>query len=149
MENTAGLKETILNSRKKADAAMQAIRTADPLTREFFGEKIRDFVLAKYMLSPGEDLPENFNALAELSLSRSMKISPELVKEFDLAKSCDGVSSAMAKKVLLFLNIQKQLQIELPAKGTATLKTLDELADLAWNEMITSPVWQQKIRENS
>lgn len=145
MENGNDIKTRILESRKKAAAAMEAVLTADPLEKDFFKEKLRDFVLAKFMLTPGEDLPEDFSALAEYSLSKSMKISPELVKEFDLAKSCDGVSSAMAKKVLLFLAIQKQLQIELPAKGTAKLKTLDELADLAWTKMQASPAWKEKI----
>ena len=124
---------------------MAEIKSAVPLTKELFARKMRDFVLHKYMLSPQMNLPENFSALTELSLSRSMKISPELVKEFDLAKSCDGASSAMAKKVLLFMAIQRELSIELPAMASARIKTIGELSDLAWNEMLVSDVWRDRL----
>ena len=73
------------------------------------------------------------------------RISPELVKEFDLAKSCDGASSAMAKKVLLFMAVQRELGIELPARESARIKTLDDLSGLAWEEMRKSPAWQAKL----
>lgn len=139
------IKQILLSSKQLAQEQIDRLYGSDRITFAFLNECMTACIQAKFMLEPEECEGVDFQKLSELSLSKSMKISPELVKEFDMAKSCDGVSSAMAKKVLLFLSIQKQLQIELPAKGTATLKTLDELADLAWNEMIVSPVWQQKI----
>ena len=95
------------------------------------------------------ELPENFSALTELSLSNSMKISPELVKEFDLAKSCDGASSAMVKKVLLFMAIQRELGIELPAMASARITTVRALAELAWNEMRAAPQWEGRLEQRS
>jgi len=128
---------------------MAAIHAQVTLTHEFFQKKLRDFVLHKYLLKEEDLTSDDFSEITELSLSRSMKISPELVKEFDLAKSCDGVSSAMAKKVLLFMAIQRELGIELPPRETARLKTLDELADLAWNIVKTAPQWEKKIATGS
>lgn len=145
MAGTDSIKELILSSKRIAAADMAEIKAAQPLTKDFFSRKLRDFVLHKYMLSPEMELPENFSALTELSLSRSMKISPELVKEFDLAKSCDGASSAMAKKVLLFMAIQRELGIQLPAMASARITTIQGLAELAWEEMLSAPAWEGRL----
>lgn len=146
MSRNEEVKALILSSKKVSAADMAEIKSAAPLTREHFARKLRDFVLHRYLLSPeDETLPEDFNTLTELSLSQSMKISPELVKEFDLAKSCDGATSAMAKKVLLFMTIQRELGIELPAAETARLKSLPQLADLAWNEMLRAERWAGRL----
>ena len=145
MADADSIKELILTSKRVAAEDMAAIRSQQVLTKAFFSRKLRDFVLHKYMLSPEMELPENFSALTELSLSRSMKISPELVKEFDLAKSCDGASSAMAKKVLLFLAIQRELGILLPAMASARITTIQGLADLAWEEMLASEAWEGRL----
>ena len=145
MADADSIKELILTSKRVAAEDMAAIRSQQVLKKAFFSRKLRDFVLHKYMLSPEMELPENFSALTELSLSRSMKISPELVKEFDLAKSCDGASSAMAKKVLLFLAIQRELGILLPAMASARITTIQGLADLAWEEMLASEAWEGRL----
>lgn len=145
MSTAEEVKELILSSKRAAAADMAQIKGAAPLEKEFFAEKLRDFVLHRYMLPPEQELPEDFNELTELSLSQSMKVSPELVREFDLAKSCDGATSAMAKKVLLFMTVQRELGIELPAMETARIKSLRQLADLAWDQMAVSHLWRDRI----
>ena len=75
---------------------------------------------------------DNFTELTQISMSKSMKVSKELVEEFDLAKSCDGVSSLMAKKVLLFMAIQRLLGISLPADKIAEADTLRDISDAVW-----------------
>ena len=145
MVDIQSIKKMILGSRRFAEEDMAAIKAQMPLTKEFFSCKIRDYVLHKYLLFTEMELPEDFTALTELSLSRSMKISQELVKQFDLAASCDGATSAMAKKVLLFMAIQKELSIQLPAMASARITTLQSLADLAWNEMLSSPEWKNRL----
>ena len=121
MNSADTIKKLILSSKKAAAEDMAAICSQSLLTKSFFSEKLRGFVLHKFMLKEEELTSDDFNAITELSLSKSMKISPELVKEFDLAKSCDGVSSAMAKKVLLFMAIQRELGIQLPAMASARI----------------------------
>lgn len=142
------IREFLLRSHKEADRHMQAILTADPLEEEFFHQELSRFILAKYLLTE-EDRPENdsFEELTEISLSKSMKVSPELVKQFDTAQSCDGATSAMAKKVLLFMAIQKSLHIELPAGESARVKTLQDVCDLTWRTVKADPSWQEKLAQ--
>ena len=145
MQDHALIREVLLRSRKAAQEHMDQIKGAAPLTRGLLREELSRYILSKYMLDGVDCGTENFNALTELSLSRSMKVSKELVKEFDLAKSCDGATSAMAKKVLLFLNIQRELGLEIPAEESAKDITLTQLADLIWEVMKTNANWKNRL----
>lgn len=146
MASRAEIRALLLRARKMADVHMSAIRAAQPLRYEFLHEQLYQYVLAKFLLTD-EDRPEDgsFDALVELSLSKSMQVSPELVAQFDTAKSCDGATSAMAKKVLLFLAIQRALDIELPALESARVKTMDGLAAMVWNTLAGEPEWRKRM----
>ena len=146
MTSRAQIRSLLLRSRREADGHMEAIRTQVPLTKDFFCSHLRQYVLAKYLLTEEEAaLTGSFDGLVELSLSKSMQISPELVAQFDTARSCDGTTSAMAKKVLLFMAIQRALEVELPAQASARVKTLDDLAALAWDTLVQAPGWQDRL----
>ena len=136
MNELKAIHDLLKNQKNTAAAYMEVIRNAEPLTYELFHKNLRGFVLTKYMLDENDFTEESsFDDLVEISLAKTMKIDKSLVEEFDTAQSCDGATSAMAKKVLLFMAIQKELNIELPAGPTARLKKLDDLIDLAWESM--------------
>ena len=113
-------KALILAARAAAASHAEAIRTAPELTRELVRREVRGYILAKFHLTEADCVTESFPELAAISLSKSMRLSPELVKEFDLAHSCDGVTSQTAKMVLLFLALQRDL-------GTALIYYLSTL----------------------
>ena len=110
-------------------------------------QQLTQYVLTKYLLTQ-EDLltTDSFDGLTELSLSKSMQVSPELVKEFDTAQSCDGATSAMAKKVLLFRAIERALGIQLPAMRSARLKSMEDFAQMLWDTLKESPDWSERMR---
>ena len=56
--------------------------------------------------------------------------------------------SAMAKKVLLFMTIQRELGIQLPAMASARIRTISDLAELAWNEMRSAEVWKGRLEKD-
>lgn len=126
------IKERLLRSRRDAAAELEAIKAASPLTEHDVMEHIRAYVLDKYLLDADTPLSANFGKLTELSLSRSSQISPELVKEFDTAQSCDGATSAMAKKVLLARSIEKGLDVQLDAPALAKIETLGDFCEVVW-----------------
>ena len=140
MENDNQIKKMILSSKKAAAGDIQEIKNAEVITKDLFFEKMRSYVLHKFLLTEEScGYSDDFNELAEISLSNSMKISKELVKEFDLAKSCDGGTSVMAKKVLLFLAIQREFDIVIPAMESASTKSLNGIIELIWNEVKKGP----------
>jgi hypothetical protein len=128
-------KTLITQSRQRAAEHMGRIKNAPALTFELLHRELSAFILCKFLLNEDGEDTANFDELAKLSLSRSMKVSKELVEQFDLAKSCDGVSSVMAKKVLLFMAIQKELGIILPAEQTASAETLRDISVMVWNAL--------------
>lgn len=144
----AEVRRLLLRARREADACISAITTADPLRYDFLHEQLYRYVLAKFLLTDGDrPADDSFHALVETSLSRSMGISPDLVKEFDTARSCDGATSAMAKKVLLFMAIQQALHIELPARESAQIKTMGDLSALVWETLGLDPQWSAKLEQ--
>ena len=128
-------KALILAARAAAAAHIEAIRTAPALTRELVHREVTGYILAKFHLTEADCSTDDFRELAALSLSKSMRLSPELVKEFDLARSCDGVTSQTAKMVLLFMALQRDLGIEFEPMSTARAETLSDVGDLVWEQL--------------
>ncbi len=148
MKDHTAVRNLLLRSRREAEQHMEIIRSADPLTYEVLHEELYRFVLIKFLLQD-EDRPEDdsFPELAERSLAKSMKVSPALVEEFDAAASCDGATSVMAKKVLLFMAIQRALDIELPALESARVKTMHDLSRMIWNTLKASPGHASRLKD--
>lgn len=146
MEDFLDLRGLLIQSRKAADSHLRAIREAPSLSYRLLERELTAYVLAKYLLKP-EDLAEgiSFNDLTDLSLSKSMQVSPELVKEFDTAQSCDGATSAMAKKVLLFRSIERGLELQLPAARSARLKSMQDFVDMVWDTLQENPAWAPQM----
>ena len=144
MENRSEIRRRLLRARKAAKTHMDAICGTSPLTYPLLKQELRQFILAKFLL---DEIPEgaSFDALVEKSLSHSMKIDPSLVTEFDTAKSCDGATSAMAKKVLLFMTMERELGLQLPALETARVKTLEDISQMVYKTMQNTPAWQSRI----
>ena len=147
MTDRAAIRRLLLRSRQAADGHMNAIREAEPLTYALVRWEITQYVLDKFLLT-GEDLAEtdSFDGLTERSLARSMQVSPELVKEFDTAQSCDGATSAMAKKVLLFRSIERALEIEIPAMRSARLRSMEDFSEMIWDALGDSPRWKDRMK---
>lgn len=139
------MRQMLLEAGKKADAQIDAIYAARPLTVSLLRECLTDYVLAKFLLTREESAGCGFQKLADLSLAKSMKISVELVHEFDIAKSCTGTSSAMVKKALLYNSVQTKLNIELPAEKTPYIQDFGQLADLVWDSMRRSEFWRGRL----
>lgn len=123
----------------RADEEMAALKSACPLTKEWFTHCMQGYILDKFLLERDELKSERFNDIAEQSIAKSAGVDKSLVKEFDQARSCSGTSSVMAKKVLLFLKIQRELGILLPADRSAAVGTLTDLTDLIWEEVLKTP----------
>lgn len=146
MGSREDIRQLLMRSKKAADIYMSAVRDASPLRYDFLREQLNRYVLAKFLLTEADCAEaKTFDALVEASLSKSMKVSPELVAQFDTAQSCDGATSAMAKKILLLMSIQRALKIELPATESARIKTIEDLSLLVWNTLAQQPEWRKRM----
>ena len=138
-------RQALLRAKESSQREIDAIYAAQPLRLELLRERLTDFVLAKFLLTREEAEGVDFQKLSQLSLAKSMKISKELVKEFDMAQGCAGTSSEIAKKTLLFLALQKQLKLELPARALPRIHSFQELAELVLEAMRASEFWRDRL----
>lgn len=144
-QNRRNARELLLRAKEESARCCREIEAARPLEREYLYRRLREYVLSRFLLEPDEAGSEELDELARRSLAQSMRISPDLAREFDTARSCSSASSAMVKKVLLLLAIQRDLRVELPAEGSASPRTLRDLADFVWAAMARSPDWRGRM----
>ncbi len=133
--NRNDIREIILSARKAATAHADNIKNANPLTKEIAEKEIFGYLKAKFHLKDEDCTTDDFAELTEISLAKSMEISPALVEEFDLARSCDGTSSKTAKMVLFFMALQKEFNIEFEPMETVMAKTVYDIGDLVYKEL--------------
>ncbi len=138
-------RQALLRAKEASQKEIDAIYDTLPLRADFLCERLTDFVLAKFMLTREETEGVDFQKLSQLSLARSMKISKELVKEFDMAQGCAGTSSEIAKKTLLFMALQKQLRLELPARALPRIHSFPELTALVIGAMRETEFWRPRL----
>jgi len=131
--------QQLLAARSAAQEHLSALKAIPVPDRGTVRTHIRSYVFLRFMLVEEEHPSATFQELAELSIARTAKIAPELVKKLDTTKDCAGSTSVMAKKVLLLRGIEKALDITLPAMPAARIATLDELGDLVWEALIGLP----------
>ena len=145
--NRRAIRERILNSRKQAERAAAELHAAEHISKDILHECLMDYVLSKFSLSRDQCNTESFNEITELSIEKSLEISKELLQDFEAAKSCDGVTTAIAKKTLLFLAIERDFEVELSAIATARIVNMGDFTEVVWSAMKNAPAWREKLRE--
>ena len=80
---------------------------------------LKRYLQCKFMLEEQECVSDCIDELSKASIAKSLRLSKELLKEVDIATSCEGATSATIKKVLFFMAVQRELGIRLPADGIA------------------------------
>ena len=148
MKDAEKILEVLRNSRLRSKEQIDRLYAEEKIPFALLNECMTEYILAKFMLERDECEGVDFQKLSELSLSKTMRISPELVKEFDTARSCAGATSAIAKKTLLYMAIQKALKIELAAEKTPKVHTFEEFSGLVRDAMKESEYWQPKMQED-
>lgn len=146
MDERDRVRELLKASRTAAAEQMAALKACGHLDYPTADRCLRAYILSKYLLTE-DDLPEGelFADIIQVSLSKSLGISRELVQEFDRARTCDGTTSAMAKKILLILSIQRELGIILDETACARIGTLGDFTRLIFDTMCVTEPWREKI----
>jgi len=119
----------LTNARQRAAREAEILRSEPDPTCEFIYEHLRKYILAKLLLTE-ESEESGLMDLIEKSLASSMKLDKKILKELDSARTCDNMSSASTKKVMLLFAIRKDLKINPDAAELTTRATLAELAEL-------------------
>ena len=129
-EERKRVRETLLKYTKAAAWEAACIRDRGMADYGYLRAHLRGYIFNKYMMPEGECRSDRIAALTEASLARMMKVTPELAKQLDTARSCAGATSATVKKALLFQAMERELQIVLPADRAVAAGDVSALARL-------------------
>lgn len=93
------------------------------------------YILCKYsLLGDCEDIYD-LNTLAEMSVAKTIRLTKTDAFKADSSASCEGTTSAMNKKVLLLMALQKELGISFPREITADLTDTKKISDAVYQQM--------------
>ena len=138
------IREVLLKYTKAAAWEARCIRERGEADFGYLRAHLRGYILGKYMLPEGECRSDRIAALTEASLARMMKVTPELAKVLDTARSCAGATSATVKKALLLQAMERELEISLPAAEAVAAKDVTALATV-----VMRALWQRSALKAS
>lgn len=113
----AGEESERLTARMKAAGA-------DP---EALYPPVRSYLCLKFMLDEAEAEGDNITALAARSIEQIAGLRKDGLVFADHSGTCAAVSSAVTKKILLLIALQKALGIRFPRDRTAEIDSIPRL----------------------
>ncbi len=129
------VKQLLLDSKVKAKEEAHLLQNRECLSLKYVEAHVRKYIYYKYLLTEEDACTDDINELAELSLSKSVKLDRSIVENIERNSTCNSASSATMKKVLLYMAIQKDLNIKLDAKKTALIQYIADLSALIFEEL--------------
>ena len=118
---------------QKSVEYMKKMQSLSYPTWETLHEDLYGFILSKYILLGDVTDVYNLTELAELSVAKTIRMTKEESRQLDGAHSCEGTTSAMNKKVLLLMALQKGLGIKFLPDTTADLTDTRQIAQEVWH----------------
>lgn len=112
----------------KANEQLILIKSHTNQNYEFVHTCIKNYVNYKFMLDNDECPSEVILELSEHSIAKAAKLSRDELALVEVSSGCTDVSTAVTKKVLMLLGIQKTLNIKFPTETTAYIDTISDLA---------------------
>lgn len=129
------IKNHLISHREHAQHQIDYIKAHRHMEEDELHTYIYDYVLYKYNLFGEVADVYVLDDLAELSVAKAIKLSKEQAIAYDNKASCDGATSAMNKKVLLLMAIQKELNIKFPLDEVVQIKDTKKLASVVYRQL--------------
>lgn len=133
MEREIILKK-ILASKSESDIILQDALQLKRMSREDLSLMIRTFLAKKFPLERIPDETERIYDLAEESLSLILKKDASEINE--LQSGCSGATSAMAKKVLFFIALQRALNIKFAEEAAVDIRTVGSMTEFCYQALL-------------
>ena len=124
------VREAIQKYTKAAAWEARCIRDSGVTDYGYLRAHLRGYIFSKYVMPENECRSDRISVLTEASLARMMKVTPELAKQLDTARSCAGATSATVKKALLFQAMERDFGVCLPAAQAVAARDVSALARL-------------------
>lgn len=100
----------------------------------FMERKFREFMKIKLMLDE-EEVSDNITLMAQISVAKALNIPVTMLPGVDVPGQCGGVTAVLSKRIQLFLDVQKSLDIQIEPKLTPGIQTIHDLAEIVEREL--------------
>lgn len=131
----SSVKKRVLEYKRAANEQIEMIKSKPDICPEELYEHLFIYVKRKYLLDDEDCASDVFSELIDTSIAKSQRIAKNLVTDTDTPAGCDGTSSAVTKKVLLLMAVQKELGIKFPPEKSPSIKTIRDLALITYSLM--------------
>lgn len=113
----------------QANTELEKIRSAPDMGREKMAEVLRRYAARRLMLDASE-VSDNITKMVRIHVSKTMHIPEEELKNMDKPGMCGSAPAVLSLRILMFLAVQEQLGVKLPAQKTPDIQTVQDLAEL-------------------
>ena len=121
--------EQLAKVNRQANAILAGIRKQTNIDAKFIEEQLKKFIRIKLMLTENE-VSDNITLMVQISIAKSLNVKVTELPGIDKPGQCGNASAVLAKRIQLFLAVQKGLNVSIPAKKTPVIKTVHDLTSV-------------------
>lgn len=124
-----------MKGRASAQQCVDALRNTKPLSREVFDRLFKKYMCSKFMLEPEEAATDDFYELCQISADKAANLPKGALDASELASKCGGATTAMNKKVLFLLAVNREFGIKITAEESVGIQLFSELQQLVFDKL--------------
>ncbi len=130
------IKEKILQQKKDSELYIKMIREGrKSLSRDVFGHLFLQYMCAKFLLDPQEIVTDNFYEICQISAEKAAKRPHGELDAAESASKCGGATTAMNKKILFLLAVNREYDINITAEDSVQIDTFTQLCDCVYQKL--------------
>lgn len=129
------LKEELLRAKGRAAGFAAALSEGNAMDRAQFDGLFRAYLCAKFMLEPAEIQTDDFYAICQLSAEKAARFPKGALDAAELASKCGGATTAMNKKVLFLMALNRELGAAISPEEGAAVDRLSQLTELVYGRL--------------
>lgn len=121
--------------KESASEYADSILKEKDLTYEWFSGLFTSYLCSKFMLTPEEIITDDFYEICKLSAEKASHLPKGLLDASELASKCGGATTAMNKKILFLLAVNREYGIEIVAEESVQIETFSGLKALIFAKL--------------
>ena len=129
------IKNKLLQKKESAAVCVDQILQHKDLSYELFEEYFTEYLCNKFLLEKNEIDTDDFYRICEYSVEKITGL-PKAQKDAALTASrCGGATTAMNKKVLFLLAVNREYGIQITAEESMKIDTFTQLKKLVYKKV--------------
>lgn len=129
------IKKRILKEQSESQYLAAKIRSNNHWTEEEFKSLFFSYMCFKLSLKPEEVTTDNFYEICQISAEKIAKLPHGKLDAAENASKCGGATTAMNKKILFLLAVNREYQIKLDADDSIQIDTFTDLTNCVYKKL--------------